>query len=181
MSGPDGAAFRPDFGARDDFPGDFDALSEAERERILSERVRLLHVYGQHAQHSPLGIVGNRNGLTVLRDAIDAVLRGEYRPRPPDAPAGRAMENHTSAMTSDGEGYSVVVELVERPWGHREWETRPLPYTDPVLHGKPDPTFAIAVLKNALRAANAALYKRGAKPVPMPDLGIPGSAKTEGT
>jgi hypothetical protein len=38
------------------------------------------------------------------------------------------------------------------------------------MQGLPDPRYAIEMLKIALRKANAALFKRGAKPVPMPDV-----------
>jgi hypothetical protein len=102
------------------------------------------------------------------------VLRGEYLPSPPGGAPGRApgpaKETETSATTSDGEGFRVGVELVEEPWGHPAWETRTLPYTDPVMHGLPDPMYAVELLKLALRKANAGLFKRGAKPVPMPDV-----------
>jgi hypothetical protein len=57
-----------------------------------------LHVYGQYMWHSPVTIRGTRAGIEALRRAIDAALAGE--------------KGSASVMATDGEGYSVMVEVV---------------------------------------------------------------------
>jgi hypothetical protein len=96
----------------------------------------------------------------VLRDAINKALTD-----------GLAS---TGAMVADGEGYGVEIALNDQPWEHPSWETAELPYFDPTAHGKPDPHARIAILEHALRQANAALFKRGVKPVTVPDLNSTG-------
>lgn len=81
----------------------------------MDERIRLLHIYAQHSWHMPSRIVGNKNALTVLRDAIDEAIH-----------KGNA---ETGAMTVDGEGYSVEVEMCDAKWGSRGWSSQRLPYT----------------------------------------------------
>lgn len=146
--------FRPDFRAQSDLPEDFNNLPEDECERLMAERERLLHIYAQFSWHGEARIVGNRNALTVLRDAVDAALSD-----------GKA---ETTAMVTDGEGYAVQIELVDRGWQHPEWENMPLPYAWPVAAGRPDPGDSIRALQQALRKANAQLVKRGAKPIADP-------------
>lgn len=108
--------FKPDFRSRnDDMPDDYNSLPERERARLMAERVRLLHVYAQHCWHGECRIVGNKNALTVLRDAIDEALR-----------KGKA---ETSAMVTDGEGYGIEIEMCDAAWESDRWERQPLPYT----------------------------------------------------
>lgn len=148
--------FRPNFASADDLPEGFNDLSEVERRQMLAERLRLLHVYGQSTWHGELTIIGNRNALTVLRDAIDAAIA-----------SGKA---GTTAMVADGEGFAVEIEMDDSPWQEPGWKRRELPYSDPVACGRPDPLWYAQRLEYALRQANAELFKRGAKPVPMPLL-----------
>jgi hypothetical protein len=72
-----------------------------------------LHLYPQSGSHSDGWLVGDREGLTALRDAISRVLD-----EPP--PAARAQ-----LFSSDGEGYSLVVVLQENP---AVWDRLLLPY-----------------------------------------------------
>lgn len=139
-------------------PEGADDLPEPERARLVAERVRLLHVHGPASWHGTVLVVGNRNGLLVLRDAVDEAL------------ASPALRGSTTAMASDGEGYGVEVTLVDEAWTHPAWETAPLPYHDPVARGGRDPDWDVARLRQALRNANAGLFKRGARPVPDPTL-----------
>lgn len=108
--------FKPDFRShRDDLPEDFNALPERERERLMRERVRLLHIYAQYCWHSKCRIVGNKNALTVIRDAIDeAIKRGSAE---------------TGAMVADGEGYTVEVLMLDAAWDSDKWRRQPVPYT----------------------------------------------------
>lgn len=67
--------FKPDFRSKkDDFPDNYNSLPERERAALMDERIRLLHIYAQHSWHMPSRIVGNKNALTVLRDAIDEAI-----------------------------------------------------------------------------------------------------------
>lgn len=58
----------------------------------------LLHLYTQAHWHDAGHVVGDRAGLTALRDAIDRAL------------TNKAAAAHVSA--ADGEGYAVVVILL---------------------------------------------------------------------
>lgn len=146
--------FAPDFRTECDMPQDFNDLAEADRARILNERVRLLHIYPQGQWHDDVKVVGNRNALQVMRDAIDAALRD-----------GNAK---TSAMVSDGECFSLIVEVEDHEWQHPAWTTRQTPYADPIANGRPDPTFRVMELEQLLRKANAELVKRGVRPITPP-------------
>ena len=54
-----------------------------------------LHVYGQFCWHSEAAIVGTKNGLVALRDAISKAI---------DTGSGTA-----EAFATDGEGYAIEV------------------------------------------------------------------------
>ncbi len=87
--------------------------------------IELLHIYPQEAWHSPAVVVGNRVGLTLLRDAInDALEKG----------LGQALE-----FTTDGEGYEVNAVLLDEPWESTEWLRLDVPYTDTEMVGERRP------------------------------------------
>ncbi len=56
----------------------------------------VLHIYGQEHEHATAAIVGNRDALEQLRDAITKALEGK--------PAATG-----SVFVLDGKGYQVVV------------------------------------------------------------------------
>ena len=115
--------FKPDFRSKnEDMPKNFNSLPERERDRLMQERIRLLHIHGQYIWHSECRIVGNRNALIVLRDAIDEALR-----------EGQA---ETSAMVTDGEGYCVQIKLCDAAWESDKWRREPLPYTANYAKGR---------------------------------------------
>mgnify|MGYP001567222731 FL=1 len=76
----------------------------------------LLHIYAQGSWHEEAYIVGNREALETLAQNIEAALRD-----------GRSKRG---SYASDGEGYNVVVVLLDKPWRGPEWDTLRLPYTD---------------------------------------------------
>lgn len=80
--------------------------------------LRLLHVHAQCAHHDDVRIVGNREGLKALFDAIEVALFDT------DVP-GKA-----PVMVSDGEHYDVFVRLDDSPWNSPTWTKRAVPYTD---------------------------------------------------
>ena len=74
-----------------------------------------LHIYGQVYNHDHAFIVGNREALESLRDAIEAALE-----------TGSAV-GETSPFTADGEGYVLKVYREEDA---KYWDKSLLPYTD---------------------------------------------------
>lgn len=73
-----------------------------------------LHIYAQQYQHQEAWVVGTKDGLTALRDALTVALAA-------DAPIS------IPAFTNDGEGYKVIV------WPMAEAKVQDLrtPYVDP--------------------------------------------------
>lgn len=87
--------------------------------------IRLLHVYGQDAPHGEVIILGNRDGLTMLRDTINRALVGDEKPH--------TVVNSIShqPFTADGEGFLLVVHRDDTDWQGERWQRVRLPYTDP--------------------------------------------------
>jgi hypothetical protein len=75
-----------------------------------------LHVYGQKYPHAVAGIVGNREALERLSDALERALSLDYANGKP---------SRIEAFTNDGEGYSVSVRCIESKFQELE-----LPYTE---------------------------------------------------
>jgi hypothetical protein len=83
-------------------------------------RIPLLHMHGQPSWHDDAFIVGNREALLMLRQAIDKALEtstGEMQP-----------------FVSDGEGYDMHVYLETDP---EYWDEASFPY-DPDETNIPD-------------------------------------------
>jgi hypothetical protein len=76
----------------------------------------ILHIYPQSLWHNPAYVVGDRDGLTALRDAIDRALVSN---QPSAAPV----------YCHDGEGYTVFVAPVGT------LDNIALPYQDEVTAG----------------------------------------------
>lgn len=73
-----------------------------------------LHIYEQSSHHMPAHLIGTRDGLQVLRDAIDAVLKGgEWIP-------------YRTFYQCDGEAYEVEVAMVTQAW----FNALPTSYSD---------------------------------------------------
>ncbi len=77
---------------------------------------KLLHIYGQDYWHCPVLIVGQKNALEKLRDAIDHALQEDH--------------GTCTACANDGEGYDVHVVMENSNWGDSVWTTMQVPYTD---------------------------------------------------
>lgn len=85
---------------------------------------KLLHVYGQEGPHDDVVILGNRDGLTALRDTINRVLVGTKA-------QGVALSvGPREPMTSDGEGFGLVVMRDDTEWQEATWQAYALPYTN---------------------------------------------------
>lgn len=78
----------------------------------IPDPLPILHLIAQPYWHRPAFVVGNRDGLTALRDAIDAALAGG--------------EPAAETMCRDGEGYRIHVRCVPAA----EMDAIPLGYTD---------------------------------------------------
>ena len=74
----------------------------------------LVHIYGQHSEHTEAYILGNREGLRVLRAALDAALEH----------GSEAAE----VMVADGEGYAVEIMLEDSDWNSPAWRDAAVPY-----------------------------------------------------
>ena len=69
--------------------------------------MKILNIYGQAFYHQEARIVGNTEGLTELRDAINqAILTSKAR-----------TGNDDPLFASDGEGYEVIVDCQNDDWG----------------------------------------------------------------
>lgn len=78
--------------------------------------IRLCHLYGQAFYHAPAYIVGNREGLIALRNAIDRALVN-----------GRGQEG---LFVQDGKGFAVHAIMDDSDWQSETWRLRAVPYTD---------------------------------------------------
>ncbi len=76
----------------------------------------VLHIYGQSAQHSEAYLLGNREGLTKLRDAIDRAIQ--------------TGEGWHEAFVNDGEGFATIVVCRDRSFTDPWWQNIARPYTD---------------------------------------------------
>lgn len=86
----------------------------------------LLHLYAGPSFHMEGYVVGNRAGLTALRDAINRTLAQDKDYHSADAtPRGEG-----GVFTRDGEGYEVIVIRQDTSWQGAAWSNMALPYTD---------------------------------------------------
>lgn len=81
--------------------------------------MNLLHLYAQPWEHSDAWIVGNREGLTALRDALNRALANEQT-----APAACLQ------FVTDGEGYTCFVVPNDADWQSEQWMKLYRPYVD---------------------------------------------------
>ncbi|AEG14356.1 hypothetical protein Desku_0750 [Desulfofundulus kuznetsovii DSM 6115] len=77
--------------------------------------IPLLHVYGQHAWHDDVYIVGNKQGLEMLLAVAKQALKEDRG------------ETGGDVFTADGEGYSVIVLFRDDSWPEG-WNRVALPY-----------------------------------------------------
>lgn len=76
------------------------------------DAIPIIHVIAQVAWHDPAFIVGNREGLTALRAALDAALSSDSG-------------SYCTAFVEDGEGFNLHVRCMTTP----EMEGVPYGYT----------------------------------------------------
>jgi hypothetical protein len=76
-----------------------------------------LHLYAQTWEHQPAYVVGDRDALERLKQAIEIVLEDN----------GRSINSSViPAFATDGEGYDVHVVLLEE---QADWYKLQMPYT----------------------------------------------------
>lgn len=88
----------------------------------MSAVAKLLHLYPQPWFHEDAVIVGNRDGLLALQEAIDQALA-----------TGKAS---VTVEPSDGEGNDLLVLLLDADWQSPGWQNLRLPYTDEIASDK---------------------------------------------
>lgn len=93
---------------------------------------KFLHIHGQRRPGNPANLVGTREGLVALRDAIDRALSGDR--------VGDAIAHATIA---DGGEYKLFVKM--RPdgdVGNSYWDKAAVPYGHPAdRERRPDAVF----------------------------------------
>lgn len=72
--------------------------------------MKILNIYGQEYWHTDARIIGNKEGLTELRDTINNALMSGQKAKTLNRKAD-------PLFASDGEGYSVLVECHDDKWG----------------------------------------------------------------
>ena len=75
----------------------------------------VLHIHEQEGNHEEAWIVGNRESLTALRDALTRAIDSDQ-------------PQSCISFASDGEGYHVLILRVE---DQKVWDTLRPPYCDP--------------------------------------------------
>ncbi|MDD5704040.1 MAG: hypothetical protein PHU23_18565 [Dehalococcoidales bacterium] len=98
--------------------------------------MKIIHIYDQPFEHSDARILGNREGLTSLRDAIDRALAGEkvvmggFDHKNLDS---QVLHNAEDVIwATDGEGYELHVECNDSDWMSEFWnrdENKPYYYS----------------------------------------------------
>lgn len=78
----------------------------------------LIHFYGQSVPHDSVHIVGNRAGLLLLKEAIDAALLG-----------GRP---EMEVFVNDGEGFNIRALMLDSAWDAEKWTNLSVPYTESI-------------------------------------------------
>lgn len=71
----------------------------------------ILNVYGQPMEHMNIKIVGTKDALKILIEAIRQAIKEGRGQISDDAPF----------FASDGEGYIVEVEMIHDGWDNPEW------------------------------------------------------------
>lgn len=94
-------------------------MKENHTVHVDSTKYPWLHIYAQPQWHSDVRIMGTREALIGLRDAISFCLNL------------RSEETEAKGMTSDGEGYRVKISICSM----KHLARLPLPYTEPFAGG----------------------------------------------
>lgn len=88
----------------------------------MNPHIAISHIFAQSQWHDEAFLIGNREALTQIRDALNDLLKEE---------APKAQQKVT-LTTSDGEGYELFCILLDENWQSPVWQSLELPYTDEV-------------------------------------------------
>lgn len=77
--------------------------------------IELLQIYGQPWEHAEAFLIGNREGLTKLKEALERALY--------------IGEGIAGVFAKDGEGYEIVIEVIDKPWSDSFWSSLASSYT----------------------------------------------------
>ena len=76
--------------------------------------MKILNIYGQYSWHTEARIIGNYEGLSALKMAIERALKIGKSTTEDDVVGD---DGSTTLFCSDGEGYEVIVECHNDDWG----------------------------------------------------------------
>ena len=94
--------------------------------------IPLVHVFPQQGNHSEAILVGNIEGLKLLKDALEkAIADGE---------------SAAVVFATDGEGYNLCVKREDAKWDTDGWRRLAMSYTDEEWGGRKDPLDLVPVL-----------------------------------
>ncbi len=94
-----------------------DELHAEDTENHRMDRVPLLHIYPHAHPRSKIEIIGTKNALRALKDALDAAIKSKD-----------SMACAPNFYDKDGEGYGVMILCNDEPWDSRVWAETCLPY-----------------------------------------------------
>jgi len=87
--------------------------------------MNLMNIYPQIAEHTEAKIVGNKEALVLLRDAIDRAIK--------EGKSATPSMTEAVIFATDGEGYEIQVERMPDSWDDKKWEGH-TPYYQ-IYHG----------------------------------------------
>lgn len=76
----------------------------------------LVHIYGQSVPNDSVHVVGNREGLLLLKAAIEAALLGG--------------QHEVEVYVNDGEGFNIRAIMMDSSWEAEKWTNLSVPYSD---------------------------------------------------
>lgn len=90
---------------------------------IARSEIPVVHIYAQRSHHMEAVILGNKQGLEALRDAITIALSVGY---------GCNGMGQTGVYVNDGEGYDIEIKVIEEI----DIDKLPVPYTEDYAQDK---------------------------------------------
>lgn len=104
----------------------------------MDDKTGTLHVYGQYTWHDDLNIIGDREGIELLRDLLTDALD-----------KGAAFDHRCSFFQRDGEGFRVNVAVC----GEDEMKSLSSAYNDWSIFDGTDGDSPCRVIESAIQRA----------------------------
>ena len=106
-------------------------------DKIYMNKEPIIHILPQDAYHDPAAIIGNKKGLTQLRDLLSAILAGA------EVVTTGYCTGGIQVFCNDGEGYNITAAV--RP----DMSDVPCGYTyDMAKDNTPFPEWLIEAIRN---------------------------------